>query len=191
VLGAVLGVGVIALIGGVVVAVVLGYRSVHAFSPGDRTHLVEVEREGGTWLRHPTLGFELRHPGPAFREVPEVAAMMAAKDTESIYYGYVDDSKTAVLIIGVKPGGFAEREDVEKTFDGVIHGMATTMGSPHIVSREANEHDGTLHVTMGDTHFRARLLSVIGPDSYALMIMVGSPSADALAPVLASARGPF
>jgi hypothetical protein len=90
---------------------------------------VLVEHGGERRLRHPTFGFSLRHPGPSFREAPElVAAYLAAgPDPETQHYGLMDEETRSALTISVMNGMGGSRESLSQHVDDFQRGFA---GSP-------------------------------------------------------------
>jgi hypothetical protein len=175
-------VGVLALAG---LAVGLGLHALHArdFAAADRAPLIE---EAGR-LRHPTLGFSVASPGPAFHPAPAMAAVMRASYTgqDAAFYAYADAEPSAILLITAING----RVDLAKELAGLARGMersAKQQNAPFsIVEQHVAGGEGTLHIVMGEMHAR---LHAYARDTYAVTVMVMSRDEHALEGVLASLR---
>jgi hypothetical protein len=118
-----------------------------------RAPLVTVEQGGERRLRHPAFGFSVLHPGPSFRDAPElVAAYRAAgPDPETQYYGLMDEASQTALTISVMNGMGGTRESLSEHIDGFQRGFAgSAVGSANLrwlgkdVSWDDRRHQATV-----------------------------------------------
>jgi hypothetical protein len=115
----------------------------------------------GDRLRHPTLGFSIKQPGPGFHEATHYAAMANSNaGSGSLYYAYADagsDARpNAVLMVGIATGG-----DLTAVLAGVELSLSNTATQQHAplipIARAVGSDEAQLHVTLGGAHFRIHL----------------------------------
>jgi hypothetical protein len=106
-----------------------------ALTEAQRAPLVVVGQGAEQRLRHPAFGFTVRHPGPAFRDAPElVAAYQAAgPDPETQHYGFLDEATRTALTISVMNGMGGSRESLAGHIDDFQRGFAgSAVGSANL-----------------------------------------------------------
>ncbi len=192
----------VALIGGIVAFAVLDRPHQHPLTAADRAPLVDVTEDGTRWLRHPTLGFAIHHPGAGFVAQPEAAAMIPTSDPRSVYYVYANAERDTILVVNVLFDLGASRDSFEDAFRGIETGMRESvlanLGSGvtvNIVDRQTNSSgeraEMSMHALIGQGHFRVHAFALhpSGKPSYVVGLSVISTTPDALANVLAQVRG--
>jgi hypothetical protein len=156
---------------------------------GDDDHPVasaSLIEEAGR-LRHPTLGFSVASPGPAFHPAPAMAAVMRASyaGQDATFYAYADAKPSAILLITAIHG----HPDLGKELDTLAHGMERSARQQNaafsIVEQHVGGGEATLHIVMGEMHAR---LHAYARDTYAVTVMVMSRDEHALEAVLTSLR---
>jgi hypothetical protein len=190
----------VALIGGLV-AWGFANRS-RPLTAADRAPLVDVTEDGMRWLRHPTLGFAIHHPGAGFVEEPSAVAMIPSRDDHSVYYAYANAEHDTILVVNVLHDLGASRESFEQAFHGIETGIRESVlakfGSAvtvNIVDRQTmwfgDRGEMSLHAVIGQGHFRVHAFAMHPSDKppYVVELSVISATPDALASVLAQIRG--
>jgi hypothetical protein len=196
--------GFVALVGGLFAVITLtprgpGGHHARALSAADRAPLVVITEGGQPRLRHPTLGFSLSHPGPAFRDAPEVAvAMSDVRDPDAINYGFQEPGSQSALVVSVMYGMGGSRAALSEHLDGVQRGLA---GSPvgksdlRVLKKEVtwddHRHLGRLSVSIaGEMHVELASYSVVPVegDPYIVNLFVMTRQPDRFADLLASFR---
>jgi hypothetical protein len=190
----------VALIGGIV-AFGFANRS-HPLTAADRAPLVDVTEDGARWLRHPTLGFSIHHPGAGFVEQPAAVATIPNRDDRSVYYAYTNAEHDTILVVNVLHDLGATRESFEDAFHGIETGIRESvlanLGSGvtvNIVDRQTmwfGDHgEMSMHAVIGQGHFRVHAFAMhpSGKPPYVVSLSVISATPDALANVLAQIRG--
>lgn len=184
-------------------AVVIVVGASHRTQPlpeRDRVPLRATDVAGERRLVHPTLGFSILHPGGAFTESPQMAALMRAgnpDDPTVHYYAYADPQPTAGLIIGIINDTGSSRAAFTEAVRGMRSGLdkqARGAGAVEIVDDQitwdAVPPHARLHAVMAGAHVRLDAYA-LRPEHHApviAVVMVMSRDADALANVRASFR---
>lgn len=181
--------------------VVFGWTNHPKLDPRDRVPLVEYSDNGERWLRHPTLGFALRHPGEGFKEAPQFAGLMArgAGSDDTLYYAYADAEPSAILMVGIAPEGADSAEDLGKTVDGIERGMRDSAAKQtpdaklEVIERTISwdsGRDARLHIALAGAHMRLHVFARKRPDGTPYIVILGamSKSADALEREIAELR---
>jgi hypothetical protein len=184
------GIGFGALICGLTAAA-LATRPAHR--PLARVPLLDVTEGGTRWLRHPALGFAVKHPGADYVEAPELAAVMGSGDPDTVYYAYTDSARTAVLAIGVMNDIGATRATLDDAMQGIERGLRAQAGAMSIADRQLtwddHHHEARLHAVIGGAHYRVAAFAL--PERsppLVVVINVISQDPDALADVLLALR---
>jgi hypothetical protein len=184
------GIGVCALIGGLTAASLATW---HAHRPLVRVPLLDVTEDGTRWLRHPELGFAVKHPGADYIEAPELAAVMGNGDPDTVYYAYADAARTAVLTIGVMNDIGATRAALDDAIVGIERGLRAQVGATSIVDRQLmwddHHHEARLHAMIASAHCRVAAFAFPGRSPPLVVVVnVISQAPDALADVLRALR---
>jgi hypothetical protein len=197
-----LSIGGVALIVAAVAAVAApGCKGAAKLPDGAKSPLVEEEVDGGKRLRHPVLGFSLRHPGGSYVESPYMAKVMhdsAGNDEAMHYYAYAEPLPQAALVIGLAPGGQSESA-LEQAVEGLTRGLAELLreqlggAEVRIVQKEvswtAEKREANVRIVAAEQiHMRMRALplasgvlvivTALGPDIAALEPSIDSLRAD-------------
>jgi hypothetical protein len=196
--------GFVALAGGLFAVLTLmpggpGAHRARALTPADRAPLVVVEAGGQRRLRHPTLGFSLLHPGPAFRDAPEVAAAMSGgNDPDAINYGFLDPASQSALAVSVMYAMGGSREKLSEHLDGVQRGLASSpVGKSDLrwlnkeITWDEHRHVGRLSVSIaGETRVELASYAVApaGGDPFIVNLFVMTRQPERFADLLASFR---
>jgi hypothetical protein len=151
------------LVGGGLFAAILLAKPAHRARPLtalERAPLVVVDEGGARRLRHPAFGFSFLHPGPGFRDAPEVAAAMTGgrPDPETQTYGFVDPDAQSALVVSVMKGMGGSRDALAKHLAGVESGLAGSAAGGPGLRRLRNE------VTWEDGHHVGRFGAVVAGD---------------------------
>lgn len=170
-------------------------------SEADRRSLVESSDGGERWLRHPTLGFAIHHPGEGFAEAPQFASMLEAKGggDDTVYYAYADAQPTAVLVVGVALARIDSSEDFARTVDDIESGIRDSAAKQAPDAKlEVVEHtidwdsgrDARIHVVFAGAHMRLHVFARKRVDGASYVVILGamSQSADALDNVIRELR---
>lgn len=94
--------------------------------PAEPMPAVELVREG-SMLRHPTRGFSIPDPGPAFAPQPELAASQIPPTPDSHAWVYADTAQGEALILILDSGGATDSKTFEEFFGGVLRGQRSAM----------------------------------------------------------------
>jgi hypothetical protein len=159
----------------------------------ERAPFVSVDDGGQRWLRHPTLGFSVLHPGPGFQAERAVAFRRDAQ-----FYSFIDPGERERLVIGLFKGQ-GESSVSLRTLLETMSRQADTLGGgaqapARVVELETSPGEpprGVLHLVLGDgRHFRTTAYGWRSPDgtSFATLVAVIAQAPDASADVLASFR---
>jgi hypothetical protein len=100
-------------------------------TPAERAPLVQVADGDTLLLRHPTLGFSLPHPGPAFAEVDQAELRRLARgmfEPGMQVYGWFDETAGAVLVVGLMKD-VGSRDELEGFQQGFIQALREQPGS--------------------------------------------------------------
>jgi len=161
---------------------------------GERMSLVAVEEGGRLRLKHPTLGFSILHPGSGFVDQGGQAFRANAQ-----FYSFVDRSSDAGLFVGLFKGNGDSPASLRELLEAMADHLRDSSGTPgsrvRLVDLETPATEpprGTLHAIIGDhRHYRIEGHGWKPPDgepSFAILIAVMAPTAEAYADVLASFR---
>jgi hypothetical protein len=155
----------------------------HRLAAADRAPLIE---EAGR-LRHPTLGFSVASPGPAFLAAPAMAAVMRASyaGQDAAFYAYADAQPSAILLITAINGHVDLAKEVAGLARGIEKSARQQNAAFSIVEQHVGGAEATLHIAMGEMHAR---LHAYARDTFAVTVMVMSRDEHALEGVLTSLR---
>ena len=198
-------VGVVAafstLVVGLFIALAVGerHRIADTISDAERAPLQVVEQYHEQRLMHPAFGFSLRHPGPGFREAPEVvAAMGMQRDPSTQWYGFMEPATGATLLISVMKGMGGSEAKLTQHLDGLLAGIEHSLAgkaTARVLTRgvlwDESRHVGTLSLAVGDlTHVEVAAYSVDRPGQapFIVNLMIMAPDAKRFAALLDSFR---
>jgi len=100
-------------------------------TPAERAPLEQVTEGDAVRLRHPTLGFSLPHPGPAFAEIDDAELRRLARgmfEPGMQVYGWFDETAGAVLVVGLMKD-VGSREELEGFQAGFLEALREQPGS--------------------------------------------------------------
>jgi hypothetical protein len=174
-------------------ALLAAKTSAVTFTDAERAPFVTVEEDGRRWLRHPTLGFSVLHPGPGFS-----AERSEAFRQDAHFYSFVDPNERERLTIGLfkgQGGSAASLRTLLETMSRQTDTLGGGNGLPaRVVDLDAAPTEpprGALHVVLGDgRHFRAAAYAWRSADGtpFAILVAIMARAPDAGADVLASFR---
>jgi hypothetical protein len=164
-----------------------------------RAPLVVVEQGGERRLRHPAFGFSVLHPGPSFRDAPELVAAYrgAGPDPETQHYGLMDEASQTALTISVMNGMGGTRESLSEHIDGFQRGFAgSAVGSANLrwlgkdVIWDDGRHQATVRAEAAGLQIEVVAHSVQPPQGPPFIVNVTAlgPQVDRLRKTLASFR---
>lgn len=174
-------------------------HQVQPLSTAEAQDLVAVDQVDGKWLKHPTLGFALRHPGPKFfasREAEEKIGYGDDPSSRFQVYTELDTGRMIIVALSRRPGmdgaGFAAAVDsIARIY---LHKTAAGFDREAPVETLQQEVDperrtAAIHTRIdGKAHLRieARASRLTGDTDYLLVLITLSPADDSLAPISAS-----
>jgi hypothetical protein len=127
--------GALVVVVAVAVIVAAGQRDERArpapLTPAERAPLEQVAEGDTLLLRHPTLGFSLPHPGPAFTEIDQAELRRLARgmfEPGMQVYGWFDETAGAVLVVGLMKD-VGSREELEGFQQGFVQALREQPGS--------------------------------------------------------------
>lgn len=174
-------------------------RQSKALTEAEKAPLAVVDEGGQQRLRHPAFGFSILHPGPGFKESPELVQRTGLKgDPDTQTYGFLEADTHCALIIAVMKGMGGTKAKLSEHLDGVLRGLegslagqAQTKVLKKEVAWDANRHVANLSVAVGDQlRIDVAAYSVERPGELPLIVnvMVTAPPSDRFAGLLKSFR---
>jgi hypothetical protein len=175
------------------------YVQSKALTEAERASLVVVDEGGRHRLRHPAFGFSILHPGPRFKESPELVQQSGLqRDPDTQTYGFLEADTHSALIIAVMKGMGGTRAKLTEHLDGVLKGLdgslagtAQTKVLKNEVVWDDRRHVGNLSVAVGDgLRIDVAAYSVERPGELPLIVnvMVTAPPSERFAGLLRSFR---
>jgi hypothetical protein len=176
-------------------------RQSKALTAAERAPLVTVDEGGRQRLHHPAFGFSILHPGPGFKDSPELLQQSGLKgDPETQTYGFLEAATHSALIIAAMKGMGGTQEKLTAHLDGVLSGLEKSLAGQaqtKVLKKEivwdANRHVGNLSVAVGDQlRIDVAAYSLERPGELPLIVnvMVTAPPSDRFTALLASLRAP-
>jgi hypothetical protein len=174
-------------------------RQNKALTEAEKAPLVVVVEGGQQRLRHPAFGFSILHPGPGFKESPELLQQAGLKrDPDTQTYGFLEADTHSALIIAVMKGMGGTQAKLSEHLEGVLRGLEGSLSGnaeTKVLKKEvvwdARRHVANLSVAVGSgLRIDVAAYSVERPGELPLIVnvMVTAPPSDRFAGLLASFR---
>jgi hypothetical protein len=165
----------------------------------EKAPLVAVDEGGQRRLRQPAFGFSILHPGPGFKESPELLQQAGLKaDPETQTYGFLEADTHSALIVSVMKGMGGTRAKLTAHVDGVLTGLEGSLAGKaesKVLKKEVvwddSRHVGNLSVAVGNgLRVDVAAYSFERPGELPLIVnvMVTAPPSDRFAGLLTSFR---